>query len=131
MPDHEAAALLQPLRELCLAYPDVEEISEGSVGDPVYKASGKIFAMQHQVNGTPSIWIKAPKGVQEALIGTDPDRWFRPPYVGHNGWVGTWLDEQTPWPEVDDLVDDAWRMTAKKTIVRQYDTQRRAEELAS
>jgi hypothetical protein len=131
MPDHETAVLLGPLRELCLAYPDVEEISEGSVGDPVYKASGKIFAMQHPVNGNPSIWIKAPKGVQEALVGADPDRWFRPPYVGHNGWVGTWLDEATPWHEVDDLVDDAWRMTAKKTLVKAYDAQRQAEEIAS
>lgn len=115
---------LQTLHDICLEYPGTEEIYEGSVGDPVYKASGRIYVMQHPVDGKPSIWIKAPKGVQEALIARDPDRWFRPPYVGHNGWVGTWLDGGIPWPEVEDLIDDAWRMTAKKTLIRDFDAAR-------
>src|SRR6187455_3324478 len=97
--------LIQPLRDLCLAYPDVEEQSEGSVGDPVFKAGGKIFAMQHGHEGKPSIWFKAPPGVQEALVAAN--RGFRPPYVGHRGWVGLWLDDDTDWSEVADLVDDA------------------------
>ena len=118
-----AVHLIQPLRDICLAYPEVEEISEGSVGDPVFKAGGKIFAMQHGVDGKPSIWLKAPAGVQEALVASNPLRTFRPPYVGHRGWVGIWLDDDTDWDEVADLVDDAWRMTAKKTVIRQFDAQ--------
>ena len=115
--------LIQPLRDLCLAYPNVEEQSEGSVGDPVFKAGGTIFAMQHGVDGKPSIWMKAPAGVQEALVASNPLRAFRPPYVGHRGWVGVWLDDDTDWAEVADLVDDSWRMTAKKSVIREYDAQ--------
>jgi predicted DNA-binding protein (MmcQ/YjbR family) len=107
-----------------MAYPGAEEIWEGSVGKPVWKVNGKIFAMQHPMGGQPSLWLKAPPGVQEALIGTDPERWFRPPYVGHNGWVGTWLDAAVPWPEIEDLVDDAYRMTAKKAQIRELDARR-------
>ncbi len=114
-------ALLQTLHEICMAYPGTEEIFEGSVGDPVYKASGKIYVMQHHVGGEPSIWMKAPSGVQEALIATDPSRFFRPPYVGHNGWVGTWLNDGIAWPEIEDLIDDAYRMTAKKSLIRELD----------
>ena len=128
MPDTES--LLHQLHELCLEYPGVEEIHEGSVGKPVWKVSGKIFAMQHQVDGVPSIWLKAPKGVQEALIATDASRYFRPPYVGHNGWVGTWLDDEINWPEIEDLVDDAWRMTAKAGLIAELDA-RPKEDSAS
>lgn len=71
--------------------------------------------------------MKAPPGVQEALIERDPDRYFRPPYVGHNGWVGAWLIDGIDWPEVEDLIDDAWRMTAKKSLIREYDATRKEE----
>ncbi len=119
--------LIQPLREICLSYPDVEEQSEGTVGDPVFKTGGKIFAMQHGVDGKPSIWLKAPPGVQEALVASNPLRMFRPPYVGHRGWVGTWLDDATDWHELADLVDDSWRMSAKKPAIRQYDAAKAGE----
>ena len=71
--------------------------------------------------------MKAPPGVQEALIERDPDRYFRPPYVGHIGWVGAWLTDGIDWPEVEDLIDDAWRMTAKKSLIREYDATRKEE----
>ncbi len=37
------------LGAICRAFPGAAEIGEGSVGDPVYKVGGKIFAMQHGV----------------------------------------------------------------------------------
>ena len=119
LPSH----LLAPVRALCATLPGTEEITEGSVGDPVWKVRGRIFVMQHGHQGAPSIWIKAAAGIQEALIATDPDRWFRPPYVGHNGWVGTWLNVTTDWPEVEGLIEDAWRLTASKTQIRAYDAE--------
>jgi hypothetical protein len=121
------AALLHTLHEMCMAYPGAEEIFKGSVGDPVYKASGKIFVMQHPHEGESSIWMKAPPGVQEALIATEPGRYFRPPYVGHNGWVGAWLNDGIDWSAIEDLIDDAWRMTAKKTLIREHDAMREKE----
>jgi len=120
-------ALLHTLHEICMEYPGAEEIFEGSVGNPVYKVSGRIYVMPHQLEGSPSIWMKAPPGVQEALVASDPDRYFRPPYVGHNGWVGAWLTDGIDWPEVEDLIDDAWRMTAKKSLIREYDATRKEE----
>lgn len=77
--------LMQTLHEICMSYPGTEEVWEGSVGKPVWKVRGKIYVMQHPMGGKPSVWIKAPKGVQEALVASEPERWFRPPYVGHNG----------------------------------------------
>ena len=80
---------LDRLREICLRFP--EAVEAGGVGNPSFKVRGKIFAMQHGHEGRPSAWLKAAEGVQELLVGSAPDRFFRPPYVGHHGWVGTWL----------------------------------------
>src|SRR5437763_12401184 len=79
MPGEE---LLNQLRALCLPFP--EAVEAGGVGDPSFKVREKIFAMQHQIDGRPSLWCKARPGVQQALVGTDPARYFVPPYVGHH-----------------------------------------------
>ena len=36
--------------------------------------------------------MAAPPGAQEQLVGDEPDRYFRPPYVGSKGWIGVYLD---------------------------------------
>ncbi|MDQ3539133.1 MAG: MmcQ/YjbR family DNA-binding protein [Chloroflexota bacterium] len=118
---------LHTLHEICMGYPGTEEVWEGSVGEPVWKVRGKIYVMQNPRNDQSSVWVKAPKGVQEALVASDPDRWSRPPYVGHNGWDGTWLDDDVTWPEVEDLIDDAWRMTATKAQIRELDARSTGE----
>ena len=35
-----------------------------------------------------AMWAAAPPGAQEALIASNPERYYRPAYVGHRGWVG-------------------------------------------
>lgn len=105
---------LNRLRAICLALP--EAIESGGVGDPSFKVRDKIFAMQHGFDGRMSMWCKAPGGVQDILVGSNPDRFFVPPYVGHHGWVGVWLDVEIDWEEVADLVVESYRMTAPKRL---------------
>lgn len=46
------------------------------------------------------------------------ERFHVPKYVGHHGWVGLWLDlPDIDWSEIGDLLADAYRMTAPKTLV--------------
>ena len=113
--------ILGQLGSICGAYPQAEEVGEGSVGDPVYKVGGKIFAMQHGVGERMSLWCKAPPGVQGALVGARPDRIFVPPYVGHRGWIGIWLDGDPDWDEIADLIDESYRMTAPKRLLKELD----------
>ena len=105
---------LERLRVTCLAFP--EAVESGGVGDPSFKVRDKIFAMQHRMDGRPSLWVKAPDGVQELLVQAVPDRFFRPPYVGHHGWVGVRLDGELDWEELADLVEESYRMTAPKRL---------------
>ncbi len=106
--------VLTRLRDLCLALP---EATEGAgVGNPSFRVRDKIFAMQHGVDGRPTMWCKAPRGAQEVLMQASPDRFFVPPYVGHHGWIGVRLDVEFDWDEIADLVEDSYRMTAPKRL---------------
>jgi hypothetical protein len=110
-------ALLAKLRAVCLAFP--EAIEAGGVGAPSFKVRDKIFAMHHRQEGRPSLWCKALPGAQDVLVGAEPERFFRPPYVGQHGWVGIWLDrDDVDWRQIAGLVDEAYRMTAPKRLVR-------------
>lgn len=110
---------LDKLRAICMAFPEATEA--GGVGDPTFKVREKIFAMQHGMDGRPSMWCKAPGGLQAVLVASNPERFFVPPYVGRHGWIGLWLDVELEWDEVADLVDDSYRMTAPKRLVALLD----------
>jgi predicted DNA-binding protein (MmcQ/YjbR family) len=107
---------LSRLRQICLGLPEAVEDPNG-VGDPAFKVRDKIFAMRHDVEGRTSMWCKAPSGAQQALVGSNPERFFVPPYVGHHGWVGIWLDSTVDWAELGELVEDSYRMTAPKRLI--------------
>jgi hypothetical protein len=65
--------------------------------------------------------VAAPPGAQEELVDLEPDRFFRPPYVGHRGWLGVRLDRDVDWDEIAGIVEDAYRQVAPKTLVQQLD----------
>jgi len=102
------------LRALCLALPEANE--KISHGEPTWKAGkGKVFAMldnHHHGAMHLSVWLPAALGAREALVDSDPKRFFRPPYVGHLGWVGVVLDTSPDWKLVAWLVEQAYRLVA-------------------
>ena len=105
-------AVLSRLRALCLALPDAVEKTTWDV--PTFRIRDKIFAMVHDTGGRAGVWCKAPPGAQGILIEAAPFRFFRPPYVGHRGWIGIWLDAELDWPEMEDLIGRSYLMTAPK-----------------
>lgn len=106
---------LDRLRRICLLFPEAMET--GGVGSPSFKVREKIFAMRHPHEGRSSLWFKAPPGAQHALVQAHPDRYFAPPYVGHRGWIGAWLDAATDWDFLAHLIDQSYRMTAPKRLL--------------
>jgi hypothetical protein len=113
--------ILARVREICLALPEATELE--TWGAPTFRVRSKIFAMPRTGDGRASLWCKGPPGVQQILVGADPDLFFVPPYVGHNGWIGIRLDlEGTDWEEVAGLVEESYRMTAPKRLAAQIET---------
>jgi predicted DNA-binding protein (MmcQ/YjbR family) len=105
---------LARLRAICLALPEANE--KLSHGEPTWFAGkGKVFAMlDDHHHGAPhlSAWLPAAPGAQQALVESDPARYFRPPYVGSSGWVGVVLDTGPDWAVVAWLVEQAYRLVA-------------------
>src|SRR5512145_3039358 len=105
---------LQRVRRLCAALPETTE--KLSHGEPTFFVRKKVFAMysnNHHGDGHIAVLIPAAPGVQEALAGMWPKRYYRPPYVGVRGWVGINLD-QIDDDELAAHLLDAWRMIAPK-----------------
>ena len=106
-----------------MALPDVTE--RPSHGAPAFYA-GKQFVMLwpdgHHDHRFPHLWCAAPPGAQEELVGTEPDRFFRPPYVGGRGWLGVRLDRTVEWDEIAAICQEAFRTVAPRKLVAALDS---------
>lgn len=116
---------LTRLRRLCLAFPDAHEVE--AWGEPTFRVRNKLFAIYsgvgHNVAGRSAVWCKARPGDQELMVRMAPGRFFRPPYVGPSGWVGVYLDAETDWKELKDLLEESYRMTAPKRLLARLESE--------
>jgi predicted DNA-binding protein (MmcQ/YjbR family) len=109
------------IRAICLALPEAVEATGGLGG---FRVRDKIFAMywnNHHGDGRVAVWCKAPPGVQAALVAEDSDGFFAPPYVGPKGWIGVRLDRPVEWERLAEQIEESYRMTAPKRLIRAVD----------
>lgn len=114
----DSNAAIKRLREICLALPEATE--KEAWGECTFRvAGGTMFAMtdnNHHDSGHVAVWVKAPAMAQEILVGSDPRRFFRPPYMGHKGWVGVRLDVAVDWEQLAAILKDGHLMSAPKRL---------------
>jgi hypothetical protein len=110
------------VRQLCLALPETSE--KLSHGEPTFFVGKKVFVMfadNHHDDGRVAVWLPAPPGARPSLIESSPDVYFRPPYVGHRGWVGIELDHIND----EDLryhIRVAWELIAPRRLLSTIET---------
>ena len=114
--------LAERLRAICMTLPEVTE--RPSHGAPTWFVRGKssfvtLWADGHHDNQFPHLWCAAPPGAQQELTASDPERFFRPPYVGGRGWIGVRLDAPPPvdWTEIAEVCEDAYRAVAPAGLI--------------
>lgn len=78
------------------------------------------YAGQHHGDRL-AFWCAAPEGMQQTLVAAEPERYFRPPYVGVRGWLGVYLDVPIDWDEAAAIVEDAYRCVAPKKLLAALD----------
>jgi hypothetical protein len=114
---------VERLRRVCLALPESSE--RLSHGEPsFFVRDKKQFVMldtHHHGAEHLGFWCAAPPGAQGELIAENPEQYFRPPYVGHRGWVGVRIDRDPDWAEITEIVRDAYRQVAPKGLSAQLD----------
>jgi hypothetical protein len=109
---------LKQVRDICLSFPETTEKEAWRA--PTFRVKNKMFAMymnNHHGDGRIALWLDAPPGNQEILVAADPVRFFVPPYQGPYGWIGVRVDLDVDWDEVRELVEEAYRTSAPKSVL--------------
>jgi hypothetical protein len=101
---------------MALRLPETEE--RETWGDITFRVRDKLFVITGQDFRTAS--VKSSKEEQAALIGADPETFEVAAYVGRYGWVRVDLS-RVDRTELNELVTEAWRLTAPKRLVAAFD----------
>ncbi len=120
-----AETTLTRLRRICRSLPEVTE--RPSHGAPTWFVRGQRSFLSYWGNGHhadtfPHLRCAAGPGVQAELVSAEPDRFFRPPYVGGRGWIGVRLDRDVDWDELAAICPDADRAIAPPTLLARTET---------
>ena len=116
--------MLARVRAIALAFPEADE--KVSHGRPAFftKKVFCIFGGSLKVDGE---WVQHPSSIlvqvsedeRHALV-QDP-RVYVPAYWGPSGWIGLDLDDDTDWAEVEELLEESFRLTAPKRAIKTLD----------
>jgi hypothetical protein len=111
--------VLNRIREICLGLPETSE--RLSHGAPTFfvreKRAFLTVVTNHHGDGRFAVWCAAAPGTQQLLVDADPEHFFRPPYVGHRGWLGVRLDRGLDWDELAGIAEDAYAEVAPAKLV--------------
>jgi hypothetical protein len=123
---HEVDAI----RRVALALPEVtERWSHGARCFFVRRSRALCYLHDdHRGDGRTSLWCPARPGVQQELVSTEPERFFRPPTSARgtfSNWVGVFLDlsgvDKVDWDEIAAMIEEAYRVVAPKELVAQLE----------
>jgi hypothetical protein len=106
--------------EWVLALPGGEEVMVQEWGHPTLRVNNKMFASG--ASGSNRMSVKASKEEQEALLASSPEVYSYAAYVGRFGWVEVDLSKVDE-DELHELIVEAWRRTAPKKLVKEYEGQ--------
>ena len=117
--------VLVRLGEICLAMPGAAmKVSHGRPSfftKKIFAGYGAVLKGDHHSGRYDQALVFMPTDDErEALLGDD--RFFVPAYWGPYGWLGLDLSGKgVDWTEVSELVEESYRLTAPKTLVKQLD----------
>jgi len=117
---------LTRIRKIALALPEVSE--QWSHGAPCFFVRHRravcYYHDNHAGDGRVSLWCPASPGVQEELVGSEPERFFKPPMSAKGtfaDWLGVFLDtsgeNRVDWDEIAAIVEEAYRNVAPKELI--------------
>ncbi len=107
------------VRTRALSLPEAEE--RETWGEATFRVRNKIFLMIDPDGKRAA--VKSTHDEQAAVLAQDPETFFRPEYVGVHGWIGVVIS-RVDRKEMEELIIEAWRMTAPKRVVSAYDADR-------
>jgi hypothetical protein len=109
----------EQLREWVLGLPGTQEVFVERWNEHTLRYGEKIFVMGDPNSSYAS--VKASLEEQAELLASAPEVYQKSAYVGRYGWVRVDL-ARADAGELRGLVEEAWRRTAPKKVVKAYDS---------
>lgn len=107
--------LLAAMRRVTGRLPEVEEVIDG-FGHTTFKVRKKSFVIAGMGEDGLAVSIKSDPDTQAHLIRRGP--YYRTPYIGQHGWVSLADPLSRDLAEFEELIVDAYRLAAPKTLAR-------------
>lgn len=117
MESQDAAAMLDNVRNICLALPEAVEHIDG-FGHNTFKINGKSFVISGESKEGFSLSFKSDRETQELLL--QKEKFFKTPYIGRHGWVSIQNSDREDWDEVAYLIQEAYLRAAPKRMVKKW-----------
>jgi hypothetical protein len=117
---------LDRVRAITLALPHVtERLSHGAICFFVRDKRPLCYFHDHHNDDRVSLWCPGVPGAHEALVASEPTRFFKPPTSASgtfSDWLGVFLDHSAvDLDEIAEIVEDAFRLVAPATAVAELD----------
>ncbi|MEX1071883.1 MAG: MmcQ/YjbR family DNA-binding protein [Anaerolineales bacterium] len=109
-------AVLAKVRKIAMKYPEVTEIVDG-FGHSVFKVRNKSFIFVSEYKGRLNLILRLLHETQDFLIH-HTSRFEKSPYIGQHGWTTLKPEYKIDWGEVEGFIDEAYRRTAPKTVLK-------------
>ena len=104
------------VRELALAFPEVEESGEDRVA---FRVRGKLFAWAARERDGGGLGIRVDREEKQLILDSNPDVYFTSPH--YNGWPGVQIRlEAIDREELRMRLEDAWLIQAPKRLAATY-----------
>jgi hypothetical protein len=113
------AVTYEKLREWVLALPGTSEVFVDNWGEYTLRCGEKIIVTGDPKSSVAS--VKASLEDQAELLASAPGTYEKAAYTGRYGWVRVNL-KKAGVKELRRVVEDAWRRTAPKRVVKAYDS---------
>ncbi len=118
MPKRSEAARLTRVTEIALALPEATRQIYGSHAQfLIRKKTFAYFLDNHHGDGIVSVSCKVLPGDNNALVDSQPAKFYLPAYVASRGWVALRLDSgKIDWNEVKELLIGSYLLIAPKRL---------------
>lgn len=114
----EGLQVLAQLRAICRAYPEVHEHID-DFGHTSFRVRDKPFIIMGEGGGELTLNFKLLHETQDFLVQTGS--FTQSAYIGQHGWTALRARSPLDWPEITDLIDEAYRRTAPQTLLAKLD----------
>jgi len=101
--------MIERLRKICLALPEATETT--NFGHPFFRIQTKPFCVFHGTVEESAIAFKVLK-TETGIFLEDP-RFFKTPYMHHNGWVSLHARGKLDWKEIAELVRSSYDLALR------------------